>query len=298
MRRWIVAALALLPAACGRVADVAAGPDATYTLALYEHKQGDLYRVTRTRMSETDATASAGHRGGTSKVVTKEKVVYTEELLEQPAGATRATRLRRTYEAVDRTRSGAAVKSALVGKAVEVDRTGASTKFTIDGRPPTAEQAKEVEADFVAERGETLTADLLPGRPVKVGETWAIDRGKVAAALPAAEGLKFELEHARASGKLVKVTHHGGRAVATAEFTVRVPVAEIGVPGQPWYKTDGESGLTVILTADFPADGSAPTSLLTHDARGRVGAKLSNNGLLTMHYHATGTTTEEMPPKK
>jgi hypothetical protein len=301
MRRWIVAALALLPAACGRLSDTSPSPDATHTLALYEHKEGDVYRVARTKMSETDATATAGHRGMSDKVVVKEKVVFTEELLEKPAGATRATRLRRTYEAVDKSHSKTgAQKSALMGKVVEVDRTGAKPRYTIDGRSPTPEQAKELDADFGREQTDTLTnADMLPGKPVKVGETWAVDRAKVAASLPQVPAVKFEADHVRVSGKLVSVTPQGGKSQAKVEFTLRMPVAEIRPDNlvRP-LKTDAESSLVITVTVEFCPDGSTPGEIVYFDGRGRVGADLPNGGLFTMHYHETGTTSEEMPPKK
>lgn len=298
MRRWLIATLALLPVACDRLLSPTPNPDGPHTLKAYEHKEGDVYRVTRTEMAEADAAASSNFRTSANRGVAKEKVVFTDEVLARPDGG-RTTRLRRTYEVIDRTDlKGAAIKSALVGKTVVVDWTEGKPKFEVDGQPPTAEQKRELEAEFRERKGKTRSPEMLPDRPVKVGETWQIDKTKFTDGLLDVEGVKCDVDHVRVSGKLVSLIQLCGVPRATVEVTVRVPVAEFTVPKSRTFKADDASSLTVTFSVDFCPDGTTPGCQMTHTTRGRVGADLPNNGLFTYHYNESGTYREEPAAKK
>jgi len=300
MRRWLIVTLALLPVGCGPLANFSSNPDGPHTLAISEHKEGDVYRVTWVRTSETDGmAASSGHRGKGGKEETKEKIVFTEEVLEKPAGAKRPTRLRRTYEVVDKSRSGTAVKSHLVGKTAEVEWADDKPKFKVDGQPPTAEQKKELEREFGNTRSKTTTtADMLPGKPVKVGETWPVDRESFVEGMTDTPGVTFDTAHCRITGKLVKVTNVGGKLQAAVEFTMRVPVSDIEIPGVGGFRADDASRMTVTATVEFCLDGSTPGEWTAYNGQGRVGADLPRNGLITVHYTEAGTIREEPVTKK
>lgn len=299
MRRWIVAVVALLPVACDRLFGPTFNPDGPHTLKPCEHKEGDVYRVTRTQMADADATATANFRRATNKGLSKEKVVFTDEVLAKPDGG-RITRLRRTYEVIERTSlKGTALKSALVGKTVEIDWSEAKPQYEVNGQPPTADQKIELDAEFDGERKDKHhNANMLPDRPVKVGETWAIDKSNFADSLLDIEGVKFEANHARISGKLVSMTQLGATPRATVQFTFRVPIAEFSPPGSNALRADDVSSLTATFTVEFCADGSSPGYQMTHNVRGRAGGGLARNGLFAYHYNESGTIREEPTTKK
>jgi hypothetical protein len=246
MRR-IVAILAVgLAAAVGRADD---GP---VTIKVKQPGPGDRVKETKTETgtNKVSFTVMGMEQNKEDKVTTR--FVYTDEILEKPAGAKRPTKLKRTYETAEETKDGEKVDLGLVGKTVMVEKKGSGYDVKVDGREPTGPAADVLKKEFGKEK-EINDEDLLPKDPVKVGGTWKVDVAKLAA--DASDELDIDVAKSTGTGKLIKVYDKGGHKFGVVDITLELALKKIGPSGQAVELKPG-SKLKVTATLDSCIDGS------------------------------------------
>lgn len=293
MARSLTCAALLLAVALPVAADDA------YTIKLYKEKEGDVFKKTTVKKTDGTVVFAIGDMKGNEKQKGKEDVAYTEEILKWPADAKRATKLQRTYEKVDKTSDkGEEMKSYLVGKTVVVDRSKDKPAYTVDGKPPTDDQQKELDAEFGEEKSDFDKHDMLPGKAVKVGDTWTLDKKKVIAALGAKSKFGFDEEKSSFTGKLVKAAKKDGALHGTLEFTLKFAVTEFPLGPNMAVPTEAGSAMTIKATIDCCLDGTVPGEKSEMAMTMVVKAKLPMDGKLEIDGTVTGSETEEPVKKK
>jgi hypothetical protein len=238
-----VAILAVaIAAAAGRADD---GP---VTIKVKQPGPGDRVKETKTE----NATQKTSFMGMAMETKVGTKFVYTEEVIERPAGAKRATKLKRTYETAEMTKDGEKVDLGLVGKTVLVEKKGDGYDITVDGKEVSGPAADILKKEFAKEK-QINDEDLLPKEPVKVGGTWKIDFGPLAK--DAADELAIDVEKSSATGKLTKVYDKGGHKFGVVEITLDLAVTKAGSGAQA-IKLEDDSKMHVTAVLDACIDGS------------------------------------------
>lgn len=280
------------------VAGPALAADDAYTLKLYKEKEGDVVKVTK--VSKTDGTVMAvvGPEKVNEKQKGSEDVAYTEEFLTWPADAKRATKFRRVYEKVDKTNEkGEEVKSTLVGKTVVVERAKDKNTYTVDDKPPTAEQLKELDAEFAGKSDTMNKHDMMPDKAVKVGDTWTLDKKKVLAAMGEMKGFSTDAEKSKFTGKLVKAAKKDGVLMGTIEITLKFALTDFPLGENMAVPAEAGSEMSIVAVIDCCLDGTTAGEKTTLTMSMAVKAKLPMDGKLEINTTNTGTETE-VPVKK
>src|SRR5581483_9656401 len=138
--------------------------------------------------------------------------------------------------------------------------------------------------------------DFLPGKPVKVGDGWTIDVGKVAGEL-GESGMVIDEKKSAAAGKLTKVYDKGGKKFGVIEVTMELVVTKLKGAQEVPLK-DG-SKLTITLTLDGCIDGSEATGAGKMTMKGNLAGEFlipgAGNGQLAVDVDVTttGNTVEQ-----
>jgi hypothetical protein len=248
MRPFIAVLAAGLLAAGG----VTAADDAV-TIKIKQPAAGDVVKETKTEKATNKVTVTVMGTDQVKDETATTKLVYTDEIVERPAGSKRPTKLKRTYETASITKDSETEELGLAGKTVLIEKTGDRYSLTTDGKEVTGKAAEILGKEFGKEK-EVTEEDLLPKEPVKVGATWKVDVVKVTKDL-ANNGMTADPEKSTATGKLVKVYDKGGHRFGVIEINMDLSMTKIGAGGQD---IDLKAGSTMKLTATMDAciDGS------------------------------------------
>jgi hypothetical protein len=227
--------------------------DGPVTIKVKQPGPGETIKETKTETSTQKIAATVMGMDMTKEEQETTKFVYTEEVVTRPAGAKRATKLRRTYETAERTKNGEKEDLALAGKTVVIEKAGDGYTITVDGKEPTGQAADLLKKEFRKEK-QVDDEDLLPKQPVKVGGTWKIDLDQLA---KDAEGeLDIDVAKSTGTGKLVKVYDKGGKKFGVMEVTFDLVVNKAGGGGQEVELKAG-SKMKVVAVMDACIDGSS-----------------------------------------
>lgn len=257
MRRFVAILAVALMAAAGRADD---GP---VTIKVKQPGPGERVKETKTE----NATQKASFMGMAKEDKIGTKFVYTEEVVERPAGAKRPTKLKRTYETATMTKDGTETDLGLTGKTVLIEKKGDGYDVTVDGKPVSGLAGDLLKKEFAKEK-QVNDQDLLPKEPVKVGGTWKIDLGLLAKDV--ADELAIDTEKSSATGKLTKVYDKGGHKFGVVEITMDLAVTKAG-DGPQAIKLEDGSKMHVTAVLDTCIDGS----------KADVTGKMSITGTLT-----------------
>src|SRR5262245_29653124 len=142
MRRFVAILAVALAAAAGRADD---GP---VTVKVKQSGPGDRVKESRieTATNKISFTVMGMEQNKEEKVTTK--FVYTDDVVEKPAGAKRPTKLKRTYETAEMTKDGEKVDLGLVGKTVTVEKKETGYDIKVDGQEPSGPGGDLLKKEF------------------------------------------------------------------------------------------------------------------------------------------------------
>jgi hypothetical protein len=260
LRLWLVAAavLPLLPAT--------GSAQQTYRITLKEPARDELalYRKTARFRIEARMEAPKGEgkapEGLTQTDMKTHTLVYLEKVLEKPAGASKATKLRRRYRQAERTANGKSQPLAYMQNTVLIERQDGSYKFRIvDGAELSGDLAKELDEEFnkkMPQLPPLASAWLLPKAAVKMGESWTVDPAPFVGDLGDFEGAKLKTGKASARAKLLRTHRREGQQFGVLELYIEVPILSFAGPRGEQMKLK-KSTLVFRIVADACIDGSS-----------------------------------------
>lgn len=288
MRRIVGAAVLGLMAAGAVLADQ--GPVA---IKLKKAGPGDVVRETKAESTEQKVTITAMGRDQVKGEKSVVKFVFTDEVIERPAGAPKPTKVKRTYQTADLTTAAGAQDLGLKGKTVLIEKKGDKYEFTIDGAAVSAKAAEILGQEFSA-RKQSTEDDLIPKKPVQVGEPWPIDVAKATAEFSA--NMVFDLDKSTATGRLVKVSDKGGKKFGVIELRMELVVAKLKQQQGEIPLKEG-SKLSIAFTMDGCIDGSEATGGGKMTMTGKLSGEVPGVAqvVIDITSTATGTTTEVRP---
>jgi hypothetical protein len=283
MRRFIGAAVLFAGLSIGAVA----GQDGPITIKLKKPGPGDVTTEKKTETSKTKISF-----GGMGKDEEAEgRFEFTDEVVQRPEKSPKPTELKRTYKTAEMSKDGMKEDLGLVGKTVLIKKDGDKYAFTVDGKPVGGKAAEILAKEFSGKKS-TDETDFLPGKPVKVGETWKVDVAKAAADL-AEGGMVIDEKASKADGKLVKVYDKDGAKFGVIEVKMDLSVTKIKPPvGDEIPLKDG-SKVAIDLTIDACIDGTKTTGGGKMAMKGALAGEVMGSALkFDLDVKVDGTTTE------
>ena len=261
IRRLIATALV-----CGLWAAAAPAQDATYAIKFRQAAAGDRIRVTVSDESESGVALAGVDPQDVPKRKASIELVYTEETVARPAGAKRPTKLVRTYATAEETHDGLSKTLPYLGKAVTIETGDKAFTFTADGAVLGDADAKAVAADLDRAADDPWRpTNLVPAKPVRVDDEWALDAAKLTAAYGADGKITFDRAKTTATGRLTKAYRKASVQYGVIEVKVKLAPTELAglKVGDNPAPLKADSRITVALTLDVCIDGSARTGKTT-----------------------------------
>ncbi|MFO0852616.1 MAG: hypothetical protein U0871_29250 [Gemmataceae bacterium] len=246
----------LLAAAFGLFAGPALADDKPVEIKFKPSKAGDKTRETVDEKTTTTVTAAVGGQEQTEKVESLEKLEYTEEVIEYPADPKDkkgAVKLKRSYTEADAVEGDEKEGLGLAGKTVVITGKDGKYEYALDGGGDVTEAAKK-HFDEEFRDNSVSDDDILPGKPVKIGDTWAIDVKKLLGSLP--DGMTADAAGSSAGGKLTKVYQKDGKTFGVFEVTMELVLTKFKQEDEETALKAG-SKLTIETTYDGCIDGTS-----------------------------------------
>lgn len=246
---------------------VAAQADDAVVIKLKRPAKGDVTAETKNDQTTETITQAGGKQENKTTVA----LAFTDEVLEADGTTARPTRLKRTYQAAEATIRGKPADLGLKAKAVVIEKGVGQAKYavTVDGKPPTAEAAALFDREF-NRPGVTVMDDfMLPAKPVKVNDTWAVDIKDAAKMMP--ENMTVDAAKSKVTGKLLKVYAKDGATYGVTEHVISMAVTELKTP---MGNIDAAgSVMTFTVTRDGCIDGTRYGGKTTGKVKGEMAFK-------------------------
>jgi hypothetical protein len=248
------AAVAALALAAG-----ARGEDA-YTIKLKHAPEVGKTITVKESNSKTQTTKLTDGEGNVLEAAKKttEAVaeVYTETVLEM--GDKAAKKYKRTYEKATRTRDGKAEARSYEGRTLLFEEKDGKYTVTAEGGKPISKEDLDELTYKANDAGAARDEALLPGKPIKVGDSWKVGGKELARAFEKSWDGKMDPDRSSATGKLVKVYKQDGHPFGVIEMALAL--APTPPPGA---KDEKPLVLDMKLTLDTAIDGSTTAGVLT-----------------------------------
>lgn len=207
---------------------------------------------TTTKIGGASKSVDLDGKATDEKIDAKYEDVITETVLEK--GDNQPKKFKRTYERLERTENGKAEpRSPWQGKTIVFElkdgKYEASTEKNDDVKAADLKNAaRQAETD-------TRTQHLIPAKPVKVGDSWLVDK-RILDLFGMEDGL--DKDKSTAEAKLVKAYMKDGRQFGVIEVNMKMQSKE---PKDPSSGTTRK--IDAKLTLEGVIDGSSTTMTLT-----------------------------------
>jgi len=242
----------------------------THTIKLKKLAKGDVAKVEDVEESNTAVVVTDG--AGMKIVDQNEKTTktnnYQETVLEKKEGDDNATSVKRVYEkARNLPKDGKEETRVYEGKTVLIDKKGDKYQFMIEGgKEITGKKAEDLDESFNKKgpSDEEVEKHLLPGKAVKVGESWKIDADKMLKEIMKDEKdtvMAFDSAKTEGSGKLLEVYEKNGHKFGKMTFTILATLKEFSAGGMKFKVRDG-SKMAMDIQFDVCIDGAEGSSVL------------------------------------
>jgi predicted Zn finger-like uncharacterized protein len=235
-----------------------------YTLKIKSQPgAGKATRVTSTQTLKGEVKEVIDTRVQMRPINKKLEDVHTCVVVE--AGEPRPRRFKEVYEKAtspEQFRPILPYEGRTITYGLQVD----SYYVTLSGEFPIPK--KDLDALARHARGGYLDAALLPGKPVRVGDTWTPDAKALSERY--FNNLEINTADSKASAKLDKVIEKAGKQMAVVGLDLRLAVVQ--TVWLPFAATDASGTIDLHGTQEFPLDGSDTT------------CSVSLAGKLELHY--------------
>lgn len=265
MRRFLGAGLVL-----GLVVTIGLAQDGPVTIKIRKAEVGDKVKKTKNDTFGMAMTISAMGQQQDKNEARTVKTTYTDEVLEKPAGAKKATKTKRIIHTAEFTEDGMPKDIKLAGKTILIELKEKKTSYTFeDGTKLTDDQLKFLDANQKDNAADKPDFDelMVPANPVKVGESWKIDMDGLAKGFD--DNLGIDPKTSTATGTLTKVYDKNGRKYGVLTIKLDLVVKKLGSGDQQIPLKDG-SKMVAEGTLDVCIDGSAEAGTMSMSMKGEM----------------------------
>lgn len=223
---------------------------AAYTIKLREEQAGDKVTIVGTKRISTNFKQTGVPKPANKSSKGTMKNEYTENVLEKPAGAVRATKATRAYKTAEKQQDGGPARPAsYANKTVLIEKRGNTYSFTVGGVPLVGEEDAMFRERYEKADG-MKPEDVTPKKAVRVNEQWDLDAAVVKRFSNLLK-LPVVADKSTATGRLLKAYSKNGQQWGTLE--IKIDVAAEGKNGNvPLTGT-----VPVVMTVDAAIDGSS-----------------------------------------
>ncbi len=246
-----------------------------YSIKLRPGGDGETTRYDDTLTTEmtTRQVDATGLEVGKRSDHSVRQAVYEETVLERDPASGQVNRLRRRCDRATIEVNKKASELPFHGKTFTVERGPEGCRVRFEGVSPPEEFVHELQEGFRQKKDVNLLDGMLPGRAVKVGETWTFDPRPLLQAWPKPAQVRFDEVKLTATGKLTRAYPRDGRVFGVLEFAVEVPVSGVDFDARGAALEPG-ARLAVSLTVDACIDGGSSTFALKMEDDLRVRVRL------------------------
>jgi hypothetical protein len=228
--------------------------DGPVTIKIKQPVVGDIARESKTEKSSNKIEFTVMGMEQKKDESATTTLSFTQEVIEKPAGAKKATKIKRIYKSAEVTKDGTKEDLGLAGKTVLIEKAGDGYKITADGQDLMGPAAAILGKEFRREK-EASEEDFLPKGPVKVGATWKVDVTRIAKDA-SADTLDVNVDKSSGTGKLLKVYDKDGHKFGVLEIKLELALNKIGGGDQAIELKPGAK-LDLTLELDTCIDGSS-----------------------------------------
>lgn len=270
----IVSALVLAGSVEGQ--DKKAAPDATYTIKLRPF--GDVGKsVTGAKTDKKSSTSKvydkAGKMLGEEKSEESSEVVMTEVVLEK--GDKSPKKFKRTYEKASETAKGKTEAQPYQGKTIIFEMKDGTYQATVEkGEVPAAVLKK-----LASEASKSSDGDIVPNKPVKVGESWTL--GKKFFEGFSDPNMEIDAAKSKATAKLVKAYKKDGKQFGVIDADVSMVMNFKGVKADPMI-------VDLKISLDAAIDGSTTAGVSTMSGKFKGAIPTPDGGKVDIAMEMTG----------
>ena len=229
-------------------------PNATYTITYRDPQVGEKYQFLRSGNSLYTTRKTMKGQLKTDEARGSWRYEYNEEILEIENPNEQPTKARQTYTQAERVLNGLAIPAAFQNKSVLIERIGPSYHFRIEGGGRLAGDDLKYLANQYNTKPRKRPQDLIPNRPVKVGESWKIDKSALQRHFRD-ESVVVDDARTTGTGQLTKAYKKDGKQYGVVELHIEVFPLEINERGRR-MKLKSDSRFVYELRADTCIDGS------------------------------------------
>jgi hypothetical protein len=276
-----------------------------YPIRIKEPARGTTALVQSRSTLRTEVKGEAPEGKTVVEEVRKEEKteVYRQTVLEIPPGQKSPSRLRRQYDRAERKVGDKTTTFPYQNKSVLIEKIKEGQfRFSIERGPElVGDDADSLDSEFngaSADQWRCQTA-FLPGKAVRVGESWRFDPAPMLPRPKGDKGLGFDVARAEATAKLLRVYRKDGRQFGVVETWVEVPIKEVKYGGYKLTVLDGK--LIWSSTSDFCMDSSANISAsetwMQLDCRAQLDLGLGPKAVLSIKGLIKGQTTWQETPR-
>lgn len=223
-------------------------PDATFTLKIRDEQKGDKAEIIETQTG----TSEINFAGKGDKEKQDKKLTYTEEIHEMTPGS-KPTKLTRTYTVAQKfdKKSGTMKSLPYEGKTIAIEKKAANYEFAVAGKKMSFLDSADLMGEFAKQDRGSLD-DLMPKKPVKVGESWTVDWS----ALKSIGGdMPFAIDKTKSTltGKLTRAYTKDGKQWGVITFDMNLAIDPAAAKG----KGTATGSVKANGTFDVVIDGSS-----------------------------------------
>jgi hypothetical protein len=218
--------------------------------------------------------------------------VYTETVLEK--GDKQSKKFKRVYEKANRVVDGKKVALPYEGRTIVFELKDGKYQASAEGKPAVDPQLLDGLARRASSNDESQDQAILPTKPVKVGDKWAVDIKALAKGLAKDGGLEIDVEKTKGDVTLTKAYQKEGAQFGVLDVTIKLSVKSLGD-----LKFESPATGDLKATLDVAIDGTSPAGSETSTS------KLEGKGITTemgqkrtIDLKVDSTNTKEISPGK
>jgi hypothetical protein len=251
-----------LSVACALVFAGAGQAQEVFTIKLKKETKGTSTNHVKnvTSLEHTKITDSKAKVLQEEKKESAASEAYEQTILEKPDPKKPATALNRTYKKAVLTVDKMEKALPFQGKAVKIEKKDGPYRFYYQGGAEiTGEDAAYLDREFNKDQADSdfdIEEKLLPGKAVKVGESWKVPVQEIAKEFEKIMPMGFDASKATGTGKLLKAFKKDGRQHGDLTYRLEFPTLAVKTP-QGEVKFMPGAALVMDITLSTCIDGTA-----------------------------------------